>query len=172
MPNEAVEVTVTFKITYAIHADDKVSLSKAGTDLRTYRVFAGDIITISVTPNAGYVVDTITVKDVDGVIITVTDNKFTMPAKDVTIDVKYKRYGTVTIQQPTTTTISVNGTIVNANEKVLEGDVVTINVTPETGYVVDTITVKTTDNQTIVVTASTFVMPNKDVVIEVTFMQE
>lgn len=172
MPNEAVEVTVTFKITYAIHADDKVSLSKAGTDLRTYRVFAGDIITISVTPDAGYVVDTITVKDVDGVQIIVTDNKFTMPAKDVTIDVKYKRYGTVTIQQPTTTTISVNGTIVNANEKVLEGDVVTINVTPETGYVVDTITVKTTDNQTIVVTASTFVMPNKDVVIEVTFMQE
>ena len=54
----------------------------------------------------------------------------------------------------------------------LEGDVVTIKVTPETGYVVDTITVKTTDNQPIVVTASTFVMPNKDVVIEVTFMQE
>lgn len=171
MPDEEVEVTVTFKITYAINADDKVSLSKAGTELRTYRVFAGDIITISVTPDAGYVVDTITVKDVDGVQITVTDNKFTMPAKDVTIDVKYKRYGTVTIQQPTTTTISVNGTIVNANEKVLEGDVVTINVIPETGYVVDTITVKTTDNQTIVVTASTFVMPNKDVVIEVTFMQ-
>ena len=171
MPNEAVEVTSTFKITYAINADDKVSLSKAGTDLRTYRVFAGDIITISVTPNTGYVVDAITVKDVDGVQITVTDNKFTMPAKDVTIDVTYKRYGTVTIQQPTTT-ISVNGTIVNANEKVLEGDVVTINVIPETGYVVDTITVKTTDNQTIDVTASTFVMPNKDVVIEVTFMQE
>ena len=89
MPNEAVEVTVTFKITYAINADDKVSLSKAGTDLRTYRVFAGDVITISVTPDAGYVVDTITVKTTDNQTIDVTGSTFVMPDKDVVIEVTY-----------------------------------------------------------------------------------
>ncbi|MBR5419433.1 hypothetical protein IK110_04285 [Candidatus Saccharibacteria bacterium] len=55
----------------------------------------GAEIEITTTPSEGYELDAITVKDADGAEITVTDKKFTMPAKDVTITVAFKK-----IQEP------------------------------------------------------------------------
>lgn len=50
----------------------------------------GTEVTVSATPAEGYVVDVITVKDIDGNEITVTDGKFIMPAKPVTVIVTFK----------------------------------------------------------------------------------
>ncbi len=50
----------------------------------------GETITLTVTPADDYELDVLTVKDAEGKEITVTDNKFTMPASDVTISATFK----------------------------------------------------------------------------------
>ena len=51
-------------------------------------------VTIIVTPDEDYELDTLSVKDADGNVLTVTDNKFMMPASDVTISATFKQKGT------------------------------------------------------------------------------
>ncbi|MBQ6421355.1 MAG: hypothetical protein IJK02_09810, partial [Clostridia bacterium] len=46
---------------------------------------AGDTVTLTVTPGENSVFESLSVTDADGEEIEVTDNKFTMPAKDVTV---------------------------------------------------------------------------------------
>ncbi|MBR6961469.1 hypothetical protein IKH79_01760 [Candidatus Saccharibacteria bacterium] len=64
-------------------ANGTVSVSKA-------TAMKGDEVKITATPADGYELDAITVKDADGNAITISDGKFTMPAKDVTITVTFK----------------------------------------------------------------------------------
>ena len=52
---------------------------------------AGDEVTLTVTPNAGYELDVLTVQDAAGNPITVDDNKFTMPASNVTVSATFKQ---------------------------------------------------------------------------------
>ena len=51
---------------------------------------AGTEVTITATPTDGYVVDTTEVKDADNAAVAVTEGKFTMPAKAVTVTVTFK----------------------------------------------------------------------------------
>lgn len=51
---------------------------------------SGDIITFNVTPNEGYILESITVTDELGNSVVYTDYKFTMPAADVNIDAKFQ----------------------------------------------------------------------------------
>lgn len=50
----------------------------------------GTEITLTITPDEGYLFDAVTVKDADGKDIEVKDNKFTMPASDVTVSATFK----------------------------------------------------------------------------------
>ena len=55
---------------------------------------AGTEVTVSATPSDGYVVDTITVVETTGSKpVTVKNNKFTMPAANVTVTVTFKAEG-------------------------------------------------------------------------------
>lgn len=54
------------------------------------QAFAGDEVTVTATPADGYELEAITVKDADGADVTVTDGKFTMPAKAVTVSATFK----------------------------------------------------------------------------------
>ena len=66
---------------------------------------AGTTITLTVTPDAGYVLDALTVTDASSNPVTVTDNKFTMPASDVTVTATFKEN-----EKPAATlTLSKNG---------------------------------------------------------------
>lgn len=78
----------------------------------------GTEVTVSATPAEGYVVDVITVKDIDGNEITVTDGKFIMPAKPVTVIVTFKE-GTG-IKGITTDTDLENAVIYDLNGKRVE----------------------------------------------------
>ena len=51
---------------------------------------AGATIALTVTPDAGYVLDALTVTDASSNTIEVADNKFTMPASDVTVTATFK----------------------------------------------------------------------------------
>lgn len=51
----------------------------------------GDVVTLTVTPNEGYALDTLTVKDASGSPVEVSEtNTFTMPKSDVTVTVTFK----------------------------------------------------------------------------------
>ena len=62
----------------------------------------GDTVTLTVTPATGYELDTLSVKDADSGDVTVNDNKFTMPAKNVTVTATFKAV------TPATYTVSFN----------------------------------------------------------------
>lgn len=49
----------------------------------------GDTVTLTATPDEGYVLDKLTVTGASGA-VTVTDNKFTMPAEEVTVSATFK----------------------------------------------------------------------------------
>ncbi len=53
----------------------------------------GTEITLTVTPNSGYMLDELSVVDADNAVVTVTNNKFTMPASNVTVTATFKSIG-------------------------------------------------------------------------------
>ena len=93
-----------------------------------------------------------------------------MPESDVTIEVIYKRVSTVSF--PATVTVNDGENAVYADTEVLEGTTLTLVITPETGYKVDTIIVTKESGGTVEVTNNTFVMPDENVTIDVTYVAE
>lgn len=87
--------TITFT-----NAPEKFAITKTAAENGSFVVKAGETevteaaegteITITATPAEGYELEAITVKDADGADVTVTDGKFTMPAKAVTVSATFK----------------------------------------------------------------------------------
>ena len=92
---------------------------------------AGTIITLTVTPAGGYVLDALTVTDASSNPVTVTDNKFTMPASDVTVTATFKAN-----EKPAATlTLSKNGDEEPFLGSWKQDDVVTLPTTVDTDCV-------------------------------------
>ena len=132
-------IAVTFqKLTYTVTA--KVSGTGGKVSVSPDEVEHGGSVTITVTPNEGYIVDS--VQTADGTLLTPNaDGTYTLAnvTKDQTI--------TVTFQQLTytvTVTAGAGGTASVSSKEVGHGDSVTVTVTPEEGYIVD----KVDDNGT------------------------
>ena len=77
---------------------------------------AGTEVTLSNTPNEGYHFASYTVTDADGGAVAVTDGKFTMPAKNVTVTATFTIYAKID-------TVAINGT---------QYDIVTFGAWPQT----------------------------------------
>ena len=58
---------------------------------KTTGVHYGEEVTLTVTAAEGYELDVLTVKDANNADVTVTDNKFTMPASNVTVTATFKQ---------------------------------------------------------------------------------
>ena len=117
---------------------------------------AGTVVTMRVTPDAGYEVDRITVKDAKQIQHSVSDNKFTMPAYNVTITVTFKEAA----QKYTVTTSATNGKVTASATSCKAGDKVTLTVTPDAEYVLKSLTaMNTTANEAVTVTNGQFTMP-------------
>lgn len=176
------ESPVTNKQTFEIPAapsgitNGTISMSPSGS------VAWGTEVTISVTPDEGYELapGSITVTGAtSGNSITVTDNKFTMPQEAVIVSGSFQKKtlaisaggadvsGTYTVTGGTYTIQSGNPLDNVTNAQI--GDVITVTPTPDTGYVVDAITVKDADNADVTVTSGKFTMPAKAVTVTVTF---
>ncbi|MBO7202211.1 MAG: InlB B-repeat-containing protein, partial [Paludibacteraceae bacterium] len=78
----------TYNVTVNAATNGTVSASK------TTGVNEGETITLTVTPATGYKVGTITVKDASDNNITLSDNKFIMPASNVTISATFTQIST------------------------------------------------------------------------------
>lgn len=148
-------IAVTFqKLTYTVTA--KVSGTGGNVSVSPDEVEHGGSVTIKVTPDEGYIVDS--VQTADGTLLTPNaDGTYTLDnvTEDQTI--------TVTFQKQTyTVTATVSGTggkVSVSSEKVEHGGSVTVTVTPDGGYIVD----KVDDNGTDVtgqVTNNTYTLTN------------
>jgi len=99
---------------------------------------AGKTFTVKATPNDGYVLDTVTVKDANGNVIEPnTDGTYTMPASNVTVSATFKvktdaKYS-VTYTAPTGEGV-VDSSINPTDTALAEGTNVTVTVTVNDGY--------------------------------------
>lgn len=132
---------------------------------------SGDEITIVSTPNTGYTVNTITWTPEGGSATDITsEKKFTMPAKNVTVTGTFQKID-YTITKDTAT----NGSFIVKKSDAEVGtanyqDVITVVPTPDTGYVVDAISVKDASSADVSVNSDdTFTMPASAVTVSVTF---
>ena len=129
----------------------------------------GDTVTITATPDSGYMVGTIIVKSGQGK-VDVTGNTFVMPASDVVVDVTFKlkpadKYN-VEVEQ------TANGSVTAEPTSQEAGKTVNLTVTPEKGYKLETLTVKDSNEQTVQVNNNSFTMPKGNVKITATFVED
>ena len=95
MPESNVTVSATFKMTdYTVNViDADHGTVKVDKDTAHY----GDKITLTVTPEAGYGINSITVKDDANTDVIMNDNDFTMPASNITVTASFSKLVTYTI---------------------------------------------------------------------------
>ena len=129
----------------------------------------GERVTITATPDTGYMVDTITVNSGQGK-VDVTGNTFVMPASDVVVDVTFKlkpadKYN-VEVEQ------IANGSVTAEPTSQEAGKTVNLTVTPKKGYKLGTLIVKDSTGQKVQVNNNSFTMPKGDVTVTATFVED
>ena len=130
-------------------------------------VLVGDTLIATITPNAGYEIDTVTVNDAEATKLAENQYTFPMPTADVVVNVKYKKI-------PYNVELFNGGSVAGGSysvdmETATVGDLVTITVAPNLGYLVDTVVVNgdaATNNGD---GTYSFIMPAQEVSISVEF---
>ena len=127
------------------------------------QAYEGEEITLTVTPDMGYKLSTLNVKDDSNKDIEVSDNKFVMPDSDVTVSATFgeKSYD-ITYEEADSGWVR-GAYSANFNEEV------ELNVIPCAGYELDTLTVKDENENIIPVENNKFTMPASDITVSVTF---
>ncbi|MBP1535364.1 MAG: leucine-rich repeat protein [Ruminococcus sp.] len=168
-----------YTITIADGIEHGTITAKIG-DTSAAKAHYGDTVTLDVIPDTGYAIKSVSV---NGGAVTVTDNNdgtysFTMPGEDVTVTaefeaIDYNRDYNISITAP------VNGTITakigdTSATTAHSGDTVTLDVIPDTGYVVKSVSVNggavdvTNNNDG----TYSFAMPAEDVTVSAKFLGE
>ena len=124
----------------------------------------GEEITLTQEASTGYEFVSWDVEDGDHTTITVTDNKFLMPASNVTVGATFDK-----IDFDITVDDTIQNGSLSAPETANLGDTVTITATPASGYVLYTLTVMCGSLE-ITVVNNQFTMPAGDVTITGTFV--
>ena len=129
---------------------------------------AGTEITLSNTANAGYEFASYTVTSADGTAIAVTDGKFTMPAKNVTVKATFNA-----INYNINVGTAENGSVEASPTTATVGTSVTLEISPASGYKLDTLTVIDDGGASVTVKGTgnsrTFTMPAKNITVTATF---
>ena len=119
-----------------------------------YSAVAGDTVTVTATPAAGYVLDKIYVNGT-----AITGNTFEMPAATVTITADFAAINyNIAVITPT------NGSLTADKATAIVGETVTVTATPATGYRLAAVYVNG-----VAITGDTFKMPAEDVEITAEF---
>ena len=123
---------------------------------------AGTTVSLTATPGAGYVFESWTVTDADDDPVTVTNNQFTMPAKNVTVDATFNVDNT---DYDVVVTDETGGTITASKTKAKSGEVVTLTAALDAGYAFDSWIVEDVNGDPVATTPvtdtkCTFVMPS------------
>lgn len=132
----------------------------------------GGTVTLTVAPEQGYELDTLTVTATEGSggAVSVSNNSFTMPASDVTVSATFKQAGTVT---PTTYTVTVqndgNGTASASPASAAQGTEITLTATANSGYHFKEWQVV---SGTVTISGSSFTMPAENVTVKAIFEKD
>ena len=140
MPEYPVTVTGTFTpINYTV----TVSATTNGTvqASKTSDAHIGDEITLTVTPSTGYQLDTLTVTKANNDTVSVSGNKFTMPASNVTVAATFKEItytvtvsGAVATVKDSTPAQNQHTATLNISDKSYDGTAATATVTKSAGF--------------------------------------
>lgn len=128
---------------------------------------AGSLVVLKVEPAVGYGLDTIIVAGVDGTVITVTNETFTMPAQGVTVTATFKA-----IEYNVTIADGIqNGTVTASSQKATYGKTIVLTVEPTNGFGLKTLKVTGEDGSEVSVTENrTFTMPAQNVTVDAEFV--
>lgn len=150
---------IVSKVQYTI----TVNPSEHGTVTAPATAEYGQEVTLTVTPDAHYMLESLSVAYTNGNPVTVTDNKFSMPAANVVVNATFK---------PVTYNITVAPTehgTVTAPESAAYGSEVTVSVAPEDAYELETLTYTVDGGQPVPIENGKFTMPGGNVTITATF---
>ena len=174
MPNKNVYIGASFKkaITlYNVSASEmqngKIQFSANGSDPQdSCKAAKGTTVTIFVLPNKGYEIDTIAAS-AGGNELAINGSAFAMPEADVTVSATFKPViKTYTVAIGTMTGGSVTA---SPGTSVAAGTTVTLNPTPDNGYVLDSLTVKDASGNDVLAQRNAFEMPQSDVTVTAVF---
>ena len=130
---------------------------------------AGETITLTVSPNEGFELDSLSVKDSDGHTITLTNNTFTMPESNVSVTASFKtviKYYSISVNS------CENGSVTSNKSSATSGETITLTVSPNEGFELDSLSVKDSGGHTIALTNNTFTMPESNVSVTASFKTE
>ena len=138
------------------------------------RAEAGAEVTLTATPAEGYAFNEWSVKGADETVIEVVDNKFTMPAQNVTVSGTFSK-----VAYTITKVTAENGSFIvkNGDAEVttaFKGDKLTLEATPVGGFTFSNWNVTYKDGeteQTVNVNANAFYMPAANVTVSATFVE-
>lgn len=146
-------ISATFTRVYNISSGEslhgKVSVSKSV-------AFDGEEVTFTITPDAGYEIETVKINGTE-----TTNRSITIDKCDVIIDVTYRK-----INYSITISNVLNGTVEVSSINAGIGDEITVTASPNEGYYLDTISVNGKP-----INGTTFIMPAENVIVEVTFSE-
>ncbi len=174
MPNKNVYIGASFKETitlYNVSASEtqngKIQFSANGSDPQdTCKAAKGTTVTIFVLPNEGYEIDTLAAS-AGGNNLTINGSAFAMPEADVTVSATFKPViKTYTVAIGTMTGGSVTA---SPGTSVAAGTTVTLNPTADSGYVLDSLTVKDASGNDVLAQQNAFAMPQSDVTVTAVF---
>lgn len=139
------------------------------------RAEAGAEVTLTATPAEGYAFNEWSVKGADETVIEVVDNKFTMPAQNVTVSGTFSK-----MAYTITKAAAENGSFIVKNgttevTTAFKGDKLTLEATPAEGFTFGTWTVTYMDGgaeKTANVNANAFSMPAANVTVSASFVKE
>ncbi len=161
MPDETVVVKAQFdKVDYSVTYNNSQGGTVTGAATANYN----DSVELTVTTDTGYQLDTLTVTDAEDNELTVENNIFTMPDSSVKVNAVFKKID-YSITYPETEKGTVTG-VETANY----GDEVTLDVTPDTGCELVSLSVKDSNDSEITVTDGKFIMPASNVTVSASFL--
>ena len=155
---------------YRFYYDVALLNNGHGSVIGNYRSYGSDNYSFIVTPDNGYCIEKVVLINGNSTVeLTSQDNhdsdytySYTMPDSEDGVEIKvlFKLIGHNRI----TVADSINGTVTVDKETAKSGDSITITATPEKGYEVDTVAVNGN-----IISGTTFVMPDENVTVNVTF---
>ena len=134
-----------------------------------------ETVKLTINPNTGYVLDSISVEKTDGTAVTLvgTGNTrtFEMPASDVTVKASFKEADEV--KHRVTVAAAPGGTITVSPTEASKGETVTVTVTPDSGKQMVAGSLKYSESKAggsvVAISGNSFVMPDADVSVSCQF---
>ena len=156
------------------------SSSHGSVEVNDSRADKGDTLRLTVKPEKGYVLDTLTVTDQNNKpvkLIQKSDLKYTfeMPASQVSIQANFVKESSGRYNVRVFS--SSHGSVEVSDSRADKGDTLRLTVKPEKGYVLDTLTVTDQNNKPVKLIQKsdlkyTFEMPASQVSVQATFVKE